>query len=76
MQVQRQHRQAEFIAQRFDGASSSAQAGFYCRGEKAATEPNTNRTTLEKGRSHEIQIQIPDFADAVCIGMRGSVCAG
>ena len=76
LQVKRQHRHTEFIAQRFEQASDSIQAGLSRRDRKATTEPNTNRNKLEKGRSHEIQIEIPDFADALCFGMRRSICAG
>jgi hypothetical protein len=76
LQVKRQHRQAEFIAQRFERKPDSVRAGFCRLVSEATAEPNTNRNKLEKGRSHEIQIQIPDIADAVCFGMRGSICAG
>jgi hypothetical protein len=76
LQVKRQHRQSEFIAQRFARVSDFVEAGLSRPRRKPATEPNTNRNKLEKGRSHEIQIEIPDFADAVCFGMRGSICAG
>jgi hypothetical protein len=76
LQVQRQHPQTEFRAQRLNHAIGFMQAACRRLHGIVRQEPITNRSKLEKGRSHEIQIEIPDFADAVCFGVRRGICAG